>query len=88
MRIEYTPALRDEELEMLENELLLLADELRLGDLDVTPVADRAIPAFDIFYGDGRPEDAALRAGAERLVVEFNARRPMRRFRAITLRVA
>jgi hypothetical protein len=73
MHLTYAPALRDEDIRRLEDDLLEVADSLGASDVDIAAAPGRA-PMLDFFYADGRADDAALRAVAEKLVAAFNAR--------------
>jgi len=87
MRILYTPSLREEDVRLLEDELLEVADSLGATDIDVAAAPGRE-PLLELVYADGQADDAPLRAIAERVVAAFNARPGAPGRRRVTLRMA
>ncbi len=87
MRILYAPSLRDEDVRLLEDDLLEVADGVGATDVDVA-AAPGLDPVLDLVYADGRADDAALRAIAGRIVSAFNARPASPGRRRVTLRIA
>ncbi len=84
MQIDVRPPMTDDDGEMLEEELLQIAHDLKITGIDIAAVDEKGserIASLEIFYEDeSRSDDPPLAAVATRILGEFRARaaRPQR----------
>ena len=78
MEISVTPALSDEDAEIVEGELLGISGELGIEDIDIAGAAAEGADtcdSFELFYLDDQPDDEPLRGFAKEILGEFEDRR-------------
>ncbi len=84
MQIDVVPPLTDDDCELLEEELLQIAHDLKIAGIDIAGVEVKGaqrIGSLEIFYEDeAKPDDKPLAALAARILDTFRARvaRPQR----------
>lgn len=95
MEINISAALTIDEAELLELELLGIANELAIEAIDVARIeyeGDDLIRSIDIFYDDDKPDDRQLRKFAEQIIEQYGILQSRgssqtREFRAVAARV-
>lgn len=78
MLIQFSPTLSDQDAELLEGELLDVAGELGIDDIDIAGCVtegEETFDSLDLFYTDDQPDDEQLRGFAKEILGEFEDRR-------------